>query len=124
MLAISPYTQRGVIDSSFYNQSSILRTIELILGMKPLTHFDAGAHPLAAAFVSKPNNAPYAAEKPRVSLTEKNPARSTTAARSAKMDFDEADDIDDDELNEILWIAIKGTEPPPPVRSYFSARHF
>jgi DNA-binding beta-propeller fold protein YncE len=124
MLAISPYTQRGVIDSSFYNQSSILRTMELILGMKPLTHFDAGAHPLAAAFVSKPNNAPYAAEKPRVSLTEKNPARSTTAARSAKMDFDEADDIDDDELNEILWIAIKGTEPPPPVRSYFSARHF
>jgi len=39
------------------------------------------------------------------------------------MDFDEADEIDDDELNAILWIAIKGTEPPAPVRSYFSARH-
>ena len=124
MLAISPYTQRGIIDSTMYNQSSVLRTMELILGMRPLTHFDAGARPLTGAFASTPNNAPYVAEKPRISLTERNPARSATAARSAKMDFDEADDIDDDELNEILWIAIKGTEPPPPVRSYFSARHF
>ena len=46
MLAISPYTQRGIIDSSMYNQSSILRTMELILGMRPMTHFDAGARPL------------------------------------------------------------------------------
>ena len=123
MLAISPYTHRGIIDSTMYNQSSILRTMELILGMRPMTHFDAGAHPLYAAFSSTPNNAPYAAEKPRVSLTDHNPPRSATADRSAKMDFDEADEIDDDELNAILWIAIKGTEPPPPVRSYFSARH-
>jgi hypothetical protein len=62
------------------------------------------------------------AEKPRVSLTDKNPAGSATAARSAKMDFDEEDEIDDDELNAILWTAIKGTEPPVPVRSYFSSR--
>jgi YVTN family beta-propeller protein len=122
MLAISPYTERGIIDSSFYNQSSILRTMELILGMRPLTHFDAGAHPLYSAFAKTPNNAPYQVENPRISLTDRNPAGSATAARSQKMDFDEADDIDDDELNDILWIAIKGTEPPVPVRSYFSAR--
>jgi hypothetical protein len=106
-----------------YNQSSIMRTMELILGLRPMTHYDAGARPLYAAFSSTPNNASYSAEKPRISLTEKNPERSATAARSAQMDFDEADEIDDDELNAILWIAIKGTEPPPPVRSYFSARH-
>src|SRR5579862_428208 len=123
MLAISPYTQRGIIDSSMYNQSSVLRTMELILGMRPLTHFDAGARPLTAAFASSGNNTAYTAEKPRISLTEHNPARSETAARSAKMDFDDADDIDDDELNDILWIAIRGTEPPAPVRSYFSGRH-
>ena len=123
MLAISPYTQRGIIDSSMYNQSSILRTMELILGMRPMTHFDAGARPLLAAFSPKPNDAPYTAELPRISLTDKNPARSATAARSARMDFDEADEIDDDELNAVLWIAIKGTEPPVPVRSYFSAKH-
>ncbi len=123
MLAISPYTHRGIIDSTMYNQSSILRTMELILGMRPLTHFDAGARPLYAAFAGKPNQASYTAEKPRISLTDKNPPKSATAERSAKMDFNDADEIDDDELNDILWIAIKGTQPPVPVRSYFAARH-
>ena len=120
MFALSPYTRRGIIDSSMYNQSSVLRTIELILGLRPLTHFDAGARPLAMAFASAANMAPYEAEKPRISLTDKNPARSATAARSAKMDFRDADRVDDDELNAILWEAIKGTEAPVPVRSYFS----
>ncbi len=120
MFALSPYTRRGIIDSSMYNQSSVLRTIELILGLRPLTHFDAGARPLAMAFASAPNMAAYEAEKPRISLTDKNPARSATAARSAKMDFRDADRVDDDELNAILWEAIRGTEAPVPVRSYFS----
>jgi YVTN family beta-propeller protein len=123
MLAISPYTHRGIIDSTMYNQSSIMRTMELILGLRPMTHFDAGARPLYSAFSSTPNNAPYTVEQPRTSLTDRNPQRSATAGRSAQMDFDDADEIDDDELNAILWIAIKGTEPPVPVRSFFSARH-
>jgi len=120
MFALSPYTHRGIIDSSMYNQSSVLRTIELILGLRPLTHFDAGARPLAMAFASAPNMAPYEAEKPRISLTEKNPASGATAVRSAKMDFSDADRVDDDELNAILWEAIKGSAAPVPVRSYFS----
>jgi hypothetical protein len=109
-----------MIDSSMYNQSSVLRTIELILGLRPLTHFDAGARPLAMAFASAPNTTPYDAERPRISLTEKNPVKSATAGRSAKMDFRDADLADDDELNAILWEAIKKTEAPVPVRSYFS----
>jgi hypothetical protein len=120
MFALSPYTRRGTIDSSMYNQSSVLRTIELILGLRPLTHFDAGARPLATAFASAPNMTPYEAERPRISLTEKNPVKSATAGRSAKMDFRDADMADDDELNAILWEAIKKTEAPVPVRSYFS----
>ncbi|MGD1090777.1 MAG: alkaline phosphatase family protein [Bryobacteraceae bacterium] len=120
LLVVSPYTRRGIIDSSMYNQSSVLRTMELILGMRPLTHFDAGARPIAAAFASSPNTAPYVAEKPRISLTDRNAAGTATAALSRQMDFSDADRIDDDELNDILWTAIKGTEPPPPVRSYFS----
>jgi YVTN family beta-propeller protein len=120
VFVLSPYTRRGIIDSSMYNQSSVLRTIELILALRPLTHFDAGARPMAMAFASAPNTAPYDAEKPRISLTEKNPAQSATAARSAKMDFSDADLADDDELNAILWEAIKKTPAPVPVRSYFS----
>jgi hypothetical protein len=85
-----------------------------------MTHFDAGARILSAAFSAAPNNGPYSAEKPRISLTEKNPANSPTAARSMKLDFSNADLADDDELNAILWLAIKKTDPPAPNRSYFS----
>jgi DNA-binding beta-propeller fold protein YncE len=120
MLAISPFTHRGAIDSTMYNQSSVMRTMELILGLRPMTQFDAAGRPLTAAFAAAPNPAPYTAENPRISLTTRNPAGAPTAKRSEHMDFEEADRIDDDELNGILWAAIKGTDAPPPVRSYFS----
>ena len=120
MLAISPYTRRGIVDSSMYNQTSVLRTMELILGLRPMTQFDAAGRPLTAAFAARPDAAPYTAEGPRIPLTDRNPAASPTAARSRKMDFRDADRIDDDELNDILYLAIKGTPAPPPVRSYFS----
>ena len=120
MFAISPYTRRGIVDSSMYNTGSVLRTMELILGLRPMTHFDAGARPMSAAFAATANNAPYVAEKPRISLTERNPQKSATAARSMKLDFSREDLADDDELNAILWIAIKGTNPPAPTRSSFA----
>jgi YVTN family beta-propeller protein len=90
MLAISPYTRRGIIDSTMYNQASVIRTMELILGMRPMTHFDAGARPLIAAFAPTPNLAPYAAESPRISLQERNLAQSAITTRSAKLDFSDA----------------------------------
>jgi len=117
---LSPYTRTGKIDSSLYNTTSMLRTMELILGLRPMTHFDAGSTPMWAAFSSSPDNRPYEAEKPRISMEDRNPQESATAARSAAMDFTEADRIDDDELNDILWRALRSTPPPAPVRSYFS----
>jgi DNA-binding beta-propeller fold protein YncE len=117
---ISPYTRRGIVDSSMYNTTSMLRTMELILGLRPMTHFDAGARPMWAAFSAKADPAPYMAVKPEHPLDEVNPAATAQAARSARMDFGEADRIDDDEMNDILWRTIRGTEPPPPVRSWFS----
>jgi YVTN family beta-propeller protein len=119
LLVLSPYTRRGIIDSTMYNQGSVLRTMELMLGLRPMTQFDAAARPLTAAFAATPNLAPYSAEPPRISLTERNPANAPAAARSQRQNFEEADRIDDDELNEILWLAIKGTSPPPPTRSFF-----
>jgi hypothetical protein len=91
--------------------------MELILHLRPMTHFDAAARPIA--FSKQGVFTPYQAEKPRVSLEERNPPNSATAARSARLDFSDADLNDDDELNDILWLAIKGTDPPPPVRSLF-----
>lgn len=117
---LSPYTRRGIIDSTMYNTTSMLRTMELIVGLRPMTHFDAAARPMWAAFANKPDLRPYEAEKPRIPLDERNPATSATAARSARFDFSEADRIDDEEMNEILWRALRTTEPPAPVRSWFS----
>jgi hypothetical protein len=103
-----------------YNTTSMLRTIELILGLNPMTHFDAAARPMNAAFQPAPNAAPYSAEKPRIPLDEKNPRQSATAARSERLDFSKEDQADEDELNDILWVAIRGTAPPVPVRSIFA----
>jgi len=64
LLALSPYTRRGTVDSTPYDQVSALRTIELILNLRPMTMFDFSARSLAAAFVSTPNNAPYSMEPP------------------------------------------------------------
>jgi YVTN family beta-propeller protein len=117
---ISGYARRHFVDGTMYNTTSMLRTIELILGLRPMTTYDAGARPMTGSFQTAVNPAPYTAEKPRVPLDERNPSSSPTAGRSAQMDFSEADRNDDDELNDILWRAIRGTEPPAPVRSYFS----
>lgn len=117
---ISPYTRRGIVDSNMYNTTSMLRTMELILHLRPMTHYDAAARPMFAAFSQQPSLAPYQAEKPRISLDDRNPANSSTARRSARLDFSKEDLNDDNEMNDILWLAIRGTDPPPPTRSIFA----
>ena len=69
---VSPYTRRGVVDSTMYSTSSMLHTIELILGLQPMTHFDAAALPMFNAFQSTPNLRPYEALPPNVDLNERN----------------------------------------------------
>ncbi len=117
---ISPYTRRGSVDSAMYNQASVLRTIELIVGLHPLTQFDAAARPMFASFSRQADARPFTVIQPKTSLTERNPARGAAAAASARMDFSDADRADDDQLNLVLWQAIKHTHPPPPVRSAFA----
>jgi DNA-binding beta-propeller fold protein YncE len=116
---ISPYTHTGAINSTMYNTTSMLRTMELILHLRPMTHFDAGARPMLDCFSKNPLLTNYRAEKPRIPLDQRNPQQSPTAARSARLDFSEADLNDDDEMNDILWLAIRHTDPPAPVRSLF-----
>jgi hypothetical protein len=74
---------------------------------------------MTTSFQNTPDSAPYIAEKPRRPLDEVNTASAPAAAASNRMNFEEADENDDDELNEILWRAIRKDAPPPPVRSYF-----
>lgn len=117
---ISPYTHRGIVDSTMYNQMSLLRTMELILGLRPMTHFDAAARPMFATFSAQADSRPYTAIAPKVSTTERNPAGASGASQSAKMDFSDADRVDDDELNDVLWRAIKHSAAPPPTHSGFA----
>lgn len=70
---ISPYSRRGALDSTLYNTASVLRTIELITGLRPMTQFDAAATPMWSAFTGDAVLTPYDVEKPQVSLTERNP---------------------------------------------------
>jgi len=115
---ISPYTRGRGIDSTMYNTTSMLRTIELILGLRPMTSFDAASRPMFAAFNEQPDTRPWTAEPARRPLDERNPARTPAAERSSRLDFSDADRVDDQELNEILWLAIKHSEPPAPVRAF------
>ena len=87
-----------------------------------MTQFDAAAVTMFGSFKLQPDATPYTVEKPRISLTDRNPAKGAGAVASAKMDFDEADDIDDNALNAILWRALKDTDVPAPTRSLFSSR--
>jgi Phosphoesterase family len=115
---ISPYVKRHQVDSHMYNTTSMLRTIEMILGLRPMTQFDASAPPMTAVFQSTPDLTPYTLEKPRTPLDARNPPGAAGQVAD-NMKFDREDENDDDELNDLLWRAIRKDPPPPPVHSYF-----
>ena len=119
--AISPYVRRGAVDSTLYSTCSMLRTIELILGLKPLTQFDAAATPMFASFQAKPVLKPYRARPVDVDRDEKNPKLAWGADLSERMDFSKEDAADDLLLNEVIWRSVRGHDQPmpAPVRAAF-----
>jgi YVTN family beta-propeller protein len=106
--AISPYTQTGTVDSTFYSSVSVLRTMELLLGLGPMSRFDAVATPMSAAFGSTPNLRPYDALMPGVSLTATNGPNAPMAEASLRIDFSEPDRIPMGLMNQILWRSVRG----------------
>ncbi len=122
---ISPYTKRGHVDSTMYSTSSMLRTMELILGLKPMSQFDAAAAPMSASFTHLPNFEPYDAVRPAVRLDEVNGKLAWGAETSRRMDFTKEDAADDILLNEVIWRSIKGADSPMPApkrAAFFRAR--
>lgn len=117
-LVISPYIRRGAVDSTMYSTASFIHTMELILGLPPMTQYDAAAVPLYNAFTPQPNLLAYYNLEPRVDLEARNPSKGAGATASAKLDFSAPDRADPDALNAILWHALKPDIPQPaPVRS-------
>ncbi len=113
-LVISPYTKRHHLDSTQYQTVSMLRTMELILGLEPLSQYDAAAHPMLESFTDKADLTPYVAEAARIDVNTVNSPLAYGAERSNRMDFSEYDRVDDFELNEVLWRAVRGTDAPLP----------
>ena len=118
---ISPLVARGTVDSSLYSTTSLLRTMELILGLPPLSQFDAAARPMYTCFAPRVNPRPYRSLPARVDLETRNDALAWGAAESATFDFTQADAVDDLALNEIVWRSVRGGDHPmpPPVRAAF-----
>ncbi|HOQ59833.1 MAG TPA: alkaline phosphatase family protein [Vicinamibacterales bacterium] len=120
-LAVSPYVRRRQVDSTFYSHPSILKTIELMLGLPPLSIFDRIANDMRASFTDEPDLTPYTAVVPKQSLHEVNPpagalkgAARAAALASARMRFDVPDAAPTDRLNRTLWHAVKGWDVPYP----------
>lgn len=119
---VSPYTKRGDVVSTQYNTTSILRTMELMLGLPPMNQIDATATPMSDCFTDTPDFAPYAAVPTNVPLDQMNPEPKKisnslmrrNAIVSAKLPLDQIDRCPEDVLNRILWHAMKGPHEPYP----------
>jgi YVTN family beta-propeller protein len=121
-LIISPYVRPGV-DSTMYTTTSYVRTMELILGLPPMTQYDQTATPCYNSFTDYPRLAAFETLPPRVDIAERNPVRGVGATASAKLDFSAPDRADPDKLNEILWRNLKpGVNMPSPVRGAWRSR--
>ena len=118
---ISPYCRRGSVDSTMYSTSSMLRTIELMLGLKPMSQFDAAATPMLKCFQSEPDARPYAALPAKVDLDEKNVKTTWGERQSRTMDFSREDAADDLLLNAVIWRAVRGDDAivPAPTHAGF-----
>jgi hypothetical protein len=122
---LGAWVKRGGIDSTMYSTSSMLRTIELILGLQPMSQYDAAAMPMWNAFSDRPDPAPYIARPAQIDLNARNAALAWGGAESERMDFSAPDRADDIRLNEIVWRSVRGADSPmpAPIRAAFFKAH-
>lgn len=120
LLCISPYTKRGVVDNTHYTTSSILRTIELLLGLPPMSQYDAAATPLYNTMGIEKDLTPYTLRKANINIHELNTSSSYGIEKSKLMNFEEFDSYPMFEYNELIWKTVKGPDSkmPLPIRSF------
>jgi hypothetical protein len=119
-MVISPYSQSQTLESTQYNQTSLIRTIEQILGLPPMNIVDATAMPMFDCFVSTSDVSTFTAISNKIPLDEMNPELSTLsgralyyAKRSMDPQFSHVDGGDDQLMNRIIWYALRGKESYP-----------
>ena len=114
-LVIGPHVRRGIVDSTYYDQVAMLRTIELILGLQPLSVFDASAMPMWTVFGPEAKPERYQAVVPNQPLDEMNAAGAYGQAWCDAQDWATVDEQPWPEFNRILWAACMGEDAPLPV---------
>ncbi len=116
-----PYVKRHAVIHNMYSTSGVLRTMELILGLPPMSQYDAAAAPLYACFTTTPDFTPYTHKPANIDISRVNVAVNESSRRSQQFDFSKEDAVPDLELNEVVWKAIKGESSvmPAPKRSAF-----
>jgi YVTN family beta-propeller protein len=119
-LVISPYVKRQAVDNTLYTTAGMMRTMELILGLPPMSQYDATATPMFNSFTMNPDVTPYTVEKPLIDLNAKNQIGAYGQAMMEHFDLTHADRVPDRIFDEIVWRAIKGTEMPAPRFSIIS----
>lgn len=107
-LVASPYARRGLVDHTMYDTVSILKTIELILGLPHLSQYDAAAVPMVLAFQNEPDMTPYTTLPNRIPLDSLNAPNAFGAELSLRMNLEELDAAPEELLNEIIWKSVKG----------------
>jgi YVTN family beta-propeller protein len=115
------YVKRGLVDHTMYSTSSMLRTMELILGMPPMTQYDAAAEPMWRCFTAIPDLTPFISISSNIDLTEKNTVMNEWQRRSEQFDLSKEDAIPDMEFSIVLWHGLKGDHIafPGPRRAAF-----
>lgn len=113
--AISPYIRRGTVDSTFYTTSSLLRSMQLLLGLPPMSQYDAAANPMYRSFCTVADLTPYTHLKPTTDINALNEQTAYGAKESLEMDFTEFDRMPMDAFNEIIWKLAKGAESEMPL---------
>ncbi|AIE84453.1 bifunctional YncE family protein/alkaline phosphatase family protein [Fimbriimonas ginsengisoli] len=113
-LVVSPWVKRHAVDHTMYSQVSMVRTIELLLGLPPMTQYDAAATPMFGVFGRKADTTPYQPAPAQVDLQAKNSPKAPGAKESMAMNLTEYDKAPADALNQILWAAAKGPNVPYP----------
>ena len=121
LMAIGPYVKRNFVDHTMYSTSSVLRTIELILGLPPMSQYDASATPLFHAFTMAVDTSSYECIPNKYPLGEYNTKNNALAKISASFDLDVEDAAPDIAFSEVIWKTVKGidSQMPAPVRSAF-----
>ena len=115
------FVKQGFVDHTPYTTTSLLRTMELVLGLPPMTQYDAAANSLWRCFNTTPGHPPYKCRPANIDLNEKNTDKNKWQALSETFDFSVEDRVNDFDFNEVIWRAVKGLDSPcpPSVRAAF-----